>query len=240
MAQGPAKPRAELVIAKHDRVYQSLRRRVLTGAFLPGKPITLRGIASQLNVSVQPAREALRRLIAERALEMQDNRRVRVPAMSPSKFEQIIFARTQLETELARRALPNVDVGALRDINTRMEAAAARGDIEAYMLGNLDFHFAIYQKSGAELLLGLTESVWLQFAPFMRLAYGRSGTFELKNEHLEICRSIEASKKSDLTAAITADIVHGMRITGELALAGRADQAACPVERASRRKRRAD
>ena len=205
----------------HDKVYQTMRQRLLTGGFLPGRPVTLRGIAQQLDVSVMPVREAVRRLIAERALEMQDNRRVCVPEMTRAKLDELLFARSTLETELAVRALPNLNPAALARIDAidaEMVAAGLRGDIESYMRGNTDFHFAIYQCAKAEMLLGLIESVWLQLAPSMRLAYGRSGTGDLQNLHLAIRQALRFGDRHALVDALHADIINGMRITGELAL----------------------
>ena len=69
----------------HERVYQALRQNILTGGFLPGRPVTLRGLAAALGVSPMPVREAERQLIAERALVMHGNRRVSIPDMEPIK-----------------------------------------------------------------------------------------------------------------------------------------------------------
>ena len=90
----------------HERVYQQLRERILFGGIQPGRPVTLRGLADELQVSPMPVRESVRRLIAEGALDMHDNRRVSVPDMTREKFAEIIFARNALEPELAVRALP--------------------------------------------------------------------------------------------------------------------------------------
>jgi DNA-binding GntR family transcriptional regulator len=205
----------------HERVYQSLRLRILTGGFLPGRPVTLRGIAQQLQVSPMPVREAVRRLIAERALELKDNRRVSVPAMSKAKFDEILFARRTLEPELAMRALPFFDAAALDEID-RLDAgidrAMASGDIEGYMRGNHSFHFAIYSRARAETLLGLTESVWLQFAPFMRLVYGRFGTSNLIDQHVLARRALRTGNAALLASAISEDVMQGMRFIGEEAL----------------------
>jgi len=209
--------------SKQNQVYQSLRQRILTGGILPGRPVTLRGIAQQLRVSVMPVREAVRRLIAERALEMRDNRRVCVPAMTPGKFDEIVFARCHLEPELALRALSRMDDTAMAEIDAidvAMEQARIAGDVENYMRGNLDFHFAIYRLSGAETLLALTESIWLQFTPFMRLAYGRFGTADLRPRHPGVRQAIRSGKGKALSEAIRVDILNGMRLTGELAFAG--------------------
>src|SRR5262245_43714079 len=93
-------------LTTHESVYRTLRERILIGGFAPGMAVTLRGLADTLGVSVMPVRDAVRRLIAERALTMLDNRRVRVPEMTRAKFNQVVFARQMLEPELAARALP--------------------------------------------------------------------------------------------------------------------------------------
>ena len=85
-----------------------LRHAIMTGRFPPGLAVTIRGLAALLEVSAMPVREAMRRLVAERALDILDNRRVRVPAMDEGRFSTLIAARILLEQEAARRALPRV------------------------------------------------------------------------------------------------------------------------------------
>ena len=62
--------------AAHERLYRTLRGRILVGELPPGKPLTLRGIASEYGVSMTPAREAVRRLAAEGALTLSASGRV--------------------------------------------------------------------------------------------------------------------------------------------------------------------
>ena len=57
------------------------------------------------------------------------------------------------------------------------------GDVDGYMRGNFQFHFALYEHAGADTLQALVESIWLQFGPFMRMAYGRIGTSKLEDHH---------------------------------------------------------
>lgn len=49
----------------HERLYRNLRQRIMLGELPPGLPMTLRGIAAEHRVSMTPAREAVRRLVAE-------------------------------------------------------------------------------------------------------------------------------------------------------------------------------
>jgi len=54
--------------AAHEYVYRGLRSRIMHGEILPATSLTLRGIGKNYSVSMTPAREAVRRLIAEGAL----------------------------------------------------------------------------------------------------------------------------------------------------------------------------
>ena len=58
----PAEPGAG--IAAHDRLYRSLRQQIMHGELAPGQALTLRGLAKAYGVSMTPAREAVRRLVA--------------------------------------------------------------------------------------------------------------------------------------------------------------------------------
>ena len=51
--------------AAHDRVYRTIRARIMHGEIEPGQAMTLRGIGKEFDVSMTPAREAVRRLVAE-------------------------------------------------------------------------------------------------------------------------------------------------------------------------------
>lgn len=205
----------------HERIYRALRQRILFGGFQPGRPVTLRGLAHSLGVSPMPVREAVRRLIAERALELHDNRRVSVPAMTAAKFEQIVFARSSLEPELAARALPFLTderIAEIAAIDEAIDASMRDGDSEGYMRLNHRFHFTLYSQSGAETLLALVESIWLQFGPFMRVVYGRVGTSKLEDQHVMALAAMRARDSDRLRRAIAEDIMQGMRFIGEEAL----------------------
>jgi DNA-binding GntR family transcriptional regulator len=212
--EGPNEPRA------HERVYQALRERILFGGFQPGRPVTLRGLAESLGVSPMPVREAVRRLIAQRALELHDNRRVTVPAMTAGKFDEIVFARLALEPELAVRAMPRIGEAELAEIvhiDDRIEASMESGDPEGYMRYNHAFHTSIYNLAASETLCALVDSVWLQFGPFMRAVYGRVGTSSLEDQHQRAIAAIGRRDAVGLRQAIAEDIMQGMRFIGETA-----------------------
>ncbi len=206
----------------HEAVYRRLRERIFFGGFLPGHAVTLRGLAEELGVSPMPVREAVRRLIAERALAMQGNGRVLVPLMTRDKFEQVLFARSAIEPELAARALSRLtpaDIEGIALIDEDIDQTLVNGDTEGYMRGNFRFHFMIYEHAEAGTLLALVESIWLQFGPFMRMAYGRVGTKLLEDHHQAALDAMRRRDEAGLRAAIHADIRQGMGFIGDGALA---------------------
>ncbi|THV11824.1 GntR family transcriptional regulator [Rhizobium rhizophilum] len=196
-----------------QRVYRTLRARVMSGAVAPGLPITINGVADDLGVSAMPVREALHRLVADGALEYLDNRRVRVPEMTLSKFEEIIAARTALETLAAIRALPHIDTARLehlQEIDSQIDEAYAADDLLRSTELNFLFHRTLYEPGASGVLLDLMESVWLRLGPFMRLATAKLEESYRIDRHAEALDAIRERDPEALSAAIEADIQDGV------------------------------
>ncbi|WP_233243428.1 GntR family transcriptional regulator, partial [Caulobacter sp. HMWF025] len=166
--------------AVHDQVYDAIRQALIIGRIAPGVGVSLRSLAADLGVSPMPVRDAVRRLVAERALAINPaNKRLSVPSLTADRLSQLAQARLWIEPELAARAAPRADatlIRTLQDIDARLDAALAAGDVDGYMLANHAFHFAIYERAGAEVLLSMAGGLWLQIGPFMRVVFGRVGT----------------------------------------------------------------
>jgi DNA-binding GntR family transcriptional regulator len=201
----------------HEKVYQTVKEALIVGRFTPGKGISLRSLASALQMGVMPVREAIRRLSAEHALEVRENRRVYVPSMTRQRFDELMRARMLLEPECALRALPRIDgkrLAAIRAHDQALSGSYEIGNAELYMASNYRFHFEIYRAGGSDVIVPLLESIWVRFGPFMRMVYGIVGTAELTDKH-EL--AIDAIKRGDgpaLKAAIEADIADGMHLLG--------------------------
>lgn len=204
--------------ATRDHVDRSVRQALLTGRFVPGRAVTLRGLAGDLGVSPMPVREVIQRLAAEHALEVRPNGRVQVPEMTAKKFDELLNARFLLEPELANRAFPFLgptDAALLEEIDLEIDKSLENGDIESYMRLNHAFHFHIYEAAGSEVLLPLVKSVWLQFAPFMRTVYGRVGTLNMIDWHKAAISALRKNDRAGLTEAIASDIRDGMGLIAQ-------------------------
>ena len=70
----------------------------MLGELPPGRALTLRGIAAEERVSMTPAREAVRRLVAEGALTLSASGRVSTPALSVERIEELAALRALTST----------------------------------------------------------------------------------------------------------------------------------------------
>lgn len=199
----------------HDQVYDALSEALFQGRIPPLKSISLRSLAHDLGVSPMPVREAVRRLIAEKALELQpSNKRLRVPELTEKRVMQLLKARQWVEPELACLAAPRVTrdvVRRLRDDDAKLMKALGSGDVAGYMQANQDFHFSIYRLADADLFYNMARTLWLQVGPFMRVVFGRLGTVRLpKDHHQEMIKAFEDGDAEAARACMSADIGEGM------------------------------
>lgn len=197
-------------------VYRVLRRGIMTGQFEPGEPVTINGLAETLGVSAMPVREALHRLVSEGALELLDNRRVRVPDLHPQSFEEVLEARVALETRAAERAMSFIDdrrLARMRAFDQQADQALAIGNFGRLVEANFDFHRCLYEARPGTVMLPLIESLWLRLGPFMRRAGETlSQTYQV-DRHAEALAAIVQRDAEALKVAIAADIRDG---TGNL------------------------
>lgn len=68
--------------ATFERVYQALREEIGDGVFRPGEPLEPSTLASRLNSSITPVRDALHRLVGERLVEAPRGDGFRAPLLT--------------------------------------------------------------------------------------------------------------------------------------------------------------
>ena len=201
--------------AVHDRVYRTLRSRIMFGEILPGVSMTLRGLGEEFGVSMTPAREAVRRLVAEGALTMSSSGRITTPELTNERIEELAALRALIEVELAGRALPRAHMALierLQAINGTVAEAVAHRDAVSYIRTNLEFHRTLYLRAQAPAMLAMTETVWLQMGPTMRALYGRLRRTEPPQYHRLIIAALRAGDELGLRLAVRSDATMGLRM----------------------------
>lgn len=199
----------------HDRVYRRLRTRIMHGEIMPGESFTLRGIGRDFGVSMTPARESVRRLVAEGALLMSSSGRVSTPELTSDRIEELAALRALLEVELASRALPRAHmalIDRLQAINASIGEVLHTRDPIGYIRANLEFHRALYLRAQAPAMLAMAETVWLQMGPTMRMLYGRLRRTEPPHYHKLIIAALRAGDEPGLRLAVRSDVTQGLRM----------------------------
>lgn len=204
-----------------NQVYDLLREALTAGRFVPGQKLTFRFVAGALGVSLTPVREAMRRLVAEGAFEMQPNRSVRVPLMTRAKILELRDIRIALEglaTEKAANRATKQHVASLRRIALEIATARSAGDSVTDRLKVREFHFALYAIADQPTLLRVIEGLWLQTGPYMNLLYPEF--ISLPHGPETRARIIRALQSHDAVAArreIENDVRQALSYVGDLA-----------------------
>ena len=200
--------------AAHERLYRSLRQQVMHGELDPGQSLTLRGLGKAFGVSMTPAREAVRRLVAEGALTLSSSGRISTPELTPERIEELAAIRALLEPEMAARALPRAHfalIERLTAINMANGEAAVRGDAVTYVRTNLEFHRTLYLRAQTPAMLAMCETVWLQLGPTMRAVYAKVKRREPPTHHRMILAALKAGDEPGLRLAVRTDVTQGLR-----------------------------
>ena len=112
-------------------VYAELKRRILCLDLKPGERIYEPAMATELQVSRTPLREAIRRLISENLLEQQPTGGVVVPVLDEAQISELYEVRAAVESLMARNACLKAtpaDLDELRGILARNAALVEFAD----------------------------------------------------------------------------------------------------------------
>lgn len=208
----------------HEGIYAAMREALMAGDLVPGQVFSIRTLAERFGTSLIPVRDAMKRLVAERALAMLPNRSFCVPTMTRPRFQELLQARLALESMLARRAAELVDAATLREldrVNEEMQSAARAGDVARYLEANQRFHFTLYGAAQSSAIFPIVESLWLQVGPFLNGVFNAVGTRNARDNHTQILKALrrcDAIAAGDAIAADLADAADVILARGEFVL----------------------
>jgi DNA-binding GntR family transcriptional regulator len=195
----------------HERVYGELRTALMTGRFLPGQSVTIRALADAFGTSAMPVREALRRLVAEQALEILPNRSVIVPRMTRARLEDLRRVRVAIEGMAAEQAAAHItaeELDKLQALLDEMRAKVKEGGAHGYLSQNQDFHFTIYAAARSAVLLPIIESLWLQIGPVLTVISAdlKLSAIFAEKHHTKALTALRRGNGASARAAIAGDI----------------------------------
>ena len=113
-----------------EQAYRAIREGIATGLFRAGERVTERGLATRLNVSATPVREALRRLEQEGLIERVSARELRVVDHSSGTLRELLLTGAALRAMEARFATHKITEAALDRMAALVEAMASEREMD--------------------------------------------------------------------------------------------------------------
>lgn len=194
-----------------NMVYLAICDGLTKGHFKPGDPVRIRALADLLGTSVTPVRDAVLRLVHDRALVMKSARDIRVPMLTSDEYQEIREIRLSLEALAAMKAAEKATVADIEHVTRLLaenEAAIRDGRFAQATECNQIFHFALTDIAAMPTLKSVLNRLWLRMGPIIAAVY-ESGGRTMIDTHYDV---LDALKKRDGKAAAEAiqrDIVVG-------------------------------
>lgn len=161
-----------------DLVADDLRQRILDGSLPPGYKLGVARVATALDVSHTPTREALQLLAAEGLVQINAFRGSVVADLSANEYEEIFLMRVGLEELASRLGSERIDDDGIERMTAQfasLERAAADDDIDAFVEVDRAFHETHYLASGRQSLWDRIISLRRAAERYTRLGYRLPG-----------------------------------------------------------------
>lgn len=180
------------------QVYRSIRQGLMSGDIAPGAVLTSRSLATQLAVSPQPVRDALKRLEADGILDSRPQSGFFLRSLTVDEYREITEIRQRLEGLAAYHAAARIDAATITLLEKLNAAMALMEKPHHYLAQNYRFHFTVYAASGMASLLPIIENLWMRIGPALHHHPHDFNRLETVRKHDAI---IDALRRGDRVGA---------------------------------------
>ena len=149
--------------SKSQRAYAFIRERIDDGRYVPGYRLVLGQIAGEVDMSVVPVREAIRRLEAEGLVTFERNVGAQVALLKETEYQHTMETLALVEgfaTALSAPHLTRAQLDAAREVNGRMRRCLDDFDPHRFTALNLDFHAVLFEPCPNPHVLDLVHRGW--------------------------------------------------------------------------------
>ena len=207
-------------LTKTDHAYLRIRKGILDGHFMPGKPLDQEELARQLGLSTTPVREALRRLESERLVIRRAHRDIIVAPLSTETVEEVYAIRLSLDPLAASLAATQASQEERRRILDLALASPAGLDPLTQLDRNRNLHRAIYGACGNSMLVEILDKLWDLSDRFRLVTLAdRSVIVSAHAEHEAIARAVAESRPDEAAKLMREHTAESLQRIREKALA---------------------
>ncbi|MGG7102222.1 GntR family transcriptional regulator [Rhodococcus sp. 24CO] len=208
-----------------ESVFREVKELILSGELPGGELISEGEIASRMECSRTPVREAFLRLEAEGWMRLYPKKGALIVPVADGEAEHVVAARQLVETQSVRVVADRPQarsglIAALRASMTEQRDIADRGDVAAFSAADADFHKMIVAAGGNPLLdtfyAGLRDRQRRMTARSISLDPGKFP--RILEDHTELVSLVEAGDADAYNDAVLAHMrrVHGLGLQGGL------------------------
>jgi DNA-binding GntR family transcriptional regulator len=181
--------------------YEAIVEAIVDRRLEPGARLSVETLATQLEMSTTPVREALMRTVAERLVIQDRNRGFTVaPLLSESAYHQLFEVRRLLELHAVRTHEPNAaTVAQLTRLVATMSAMEHGPDyryFRAFSKADSQFHYELVSMSGNAFLIQSWKN--LHFHLHVGRLYAGTGVIDFSDaiaEHTAIIHALQTADK---------------------------------------------
>jgi len=196
-----------------ELVYDQLRRKIISAEILPGRVVTLQGLADQLGVSLMPVREALWQLQSEQVIVIESNKRIHVNTLTAREMEEILRIRLVLESMAAEAACELRTDSVLPKVKRFLDAMESNiADPKKHMIANSQFHLGIYAHAESPVLLRIIEWIWARIGPYLVISSKEEGNRDALRWHRGMFEAFAERDKKRMRECLRGDLEGAARI----------------------------
>jgi len=191
-----------------DRLRLEIREQIVDRSIPPGTKLSESLLCKKWNVSRTPLREALRQLEAEGLVTSHRNKGFTVNPITLEDLNELYPIKIYLEGLAGKLATPHISADpvklrTLEELCVEMEDLLKKGDVDAFVRKNNEFHSFIWYSCGNKWLIKILENLNSQVHRFIIKALhlphrmGKSA-----GEHREIYEKLKGGNEKAVEKAL--------------------------------------
>ena len=191
-------------------VYEELKRNIMSMKLEPGQTMSTQEIATKLNVSRTPVREAFLRLQSEGLVEMIPQRETMVSKISLKRVEQEKFIRECLEMGVIRKFMDKRGCGVEENMAELIQLQKKCGeekDFVGFLEADDQFHKVLFDVTGQEMAW---ETIASRNGHYnrLRILYVQRDTAmqESIEQHHKIATLLESGSREEAARALSSHV----------------------------------
>lgn len=144
-----------------EKVAAELRKAILSRQMQEGEVLSLDSVATQLNVSAMPVREAFQILARDGLIQLRKNKGAVVLGITETYIKEHYQLRAILESSAAALAAdPEADISEIESVYEEATEALLEGNLRQYTDLNHAFHSEIWTAAGNQKMKNMISELW--------------------------------------------------------------------------------